>query len=121
MVFLYSPGWQSGVGQTETAARLGIDYKSQFKHYASRPFEPHKIEWSSLLEQVAREEAAKIGRILSPDMLAVLVYLPEPPTACRGLQTGDETLWVGDEREHRKPFLGVSAATGWESQTVARP
>jgi hypothetical protein len=58
---------------------LGIDYKSKFKHYASKRFEPRKFERSPLLEQVAREEAGKIGRILSPGMLAVLVCSPEPP------------------------------------------
>jgi hypothetical protein len=74
------PGWQSGVGPTKTAAMLGINYKNKFKHYASRPFEPHKFEQSPLLEQVAREEAEKIGRILTPGMLAVLVCSPEPPS-----------------------------------------
>jgi hypothetical protein len=72
------PGWQSGVGSTKTAALLGINYKNKFKHYASRPFEPHQFERSPLLEQVAREEAAKIGLVLSPGMLAVLVCSPEP-------------------------------------------
>jgi hypothetical protein len=75
------PGWQSGVGPTQTPARLGIDHKSKFKHYARRPFEPHKFEWSPLLEHVARDEAAKIGCILSPDMLAVLVCSSEPPSS----------------------------------------
>jgi hypothetical protein len=75
------PGWQSGAGPTKTAAMLGVDYKSKFKHYARRPFEPHKIKRSPLLEQVAREEAAKIGLVLSPGMLAVLICSPEPSSS----------------------------------------
>ena len=60
---------------------LGIDYKSKFKHYASKlRLKPRKFRAvTPLLEQVAREEAGKIGHILSPGMLAVLVCSPEPP------------------------------------------
>jgi hypothetical protein len=71
------PGWQSGVGPTATADLLGIDYNNKFKHYRTTEFVPHRFPWSVLLEQVAREEAEKIGRILSPGMLAVLVCSPE--------------------------------------------
>jgi hypothetical protein len=74
------PGWQSGAGPTATADMLGISYKNKFKHYASRPFAPYQFERSPLLEQIAHDEAAKIGRTLSPGMLAMLVCSPEPPS-----------------------------------------
>jgi hypothetical protein len=74
------PGWQSGVGPTATADMLGISYKNKFKHYTRRPFEPHQFERSPLLERIAREEAAQIGLVLSPGMLAVLVCSSEPPS-----------------------------------------
>jgi hypothetical protein len=67
------PGWQSGVGPTATAAMLGIDYKKKFKRYRKTEFVPHRFPWSALLEQVAREEAEKIGRDLTSPMLVVLV------------------------------------------------
>jgi hypothetical protein len=67
------PGWQSGVGPSATAEMLGIDYKNKFKHYRKTQFVPHRFPWSALLEQVACEEAEKIGRDLTPSMLVLLV------------------------------------------------
>jgi hypothetical protein len=58
------PGWQRGVGPTATANRLGIDAKSTCKHDGQTEGVPHRCPWSALLEQVAREEAEKIGRDL---------------------------------------------------------
>ena len=69
-------GWQVPLPGTMIARSLGIEYRSKFANYIRRPFEPQKFPLTEPFEQVIREEAAKVGLVVTPEMLAVLTSPP---------------------------------------------